>query len=384
MKSFEIDINILKKILPLYITSYLEANGWEFLTQYEDIASIWQKYDNDKCIKIIVPSDIEIADYTSRVLDVVKVLSNIERRSVDSIMTDILRSNADTIRITAYKGKPVNALPLQDASNLLKNSLDMIASVAQSIIKPRACFCSRYSREVEDFVNGLKMGHTEQGSFIVNIFSKTEPRLQNLFTPIEEEQQSLSKDDEPLGRKTIMRISQLLPIAITAANNRDKQAFWDSIKDGMSANFCEAVAEITKICGDDGANIDIAWAPVRPIMPYWHLKTNFNIRQDTADVLTEAAQQLKTLAPEMDVEVRGYVVKCEKGETDNQGIIKVNDIIGDKARAVSISLNENEYKMAVEAHRDGLMITVKGDIEKQPKKHFLNNVRDFEVLKEEQ
>ncbi len=383
MKSIEIDINILRKILPLYITSYLEATNWQVVSKYENIASIWQKYNNDRNIKIIVPTDTEIADYISRILDIIKVLSDIEQRSLNSIVTDILRANADTIRITAYKGKPINALPLQDASNLLKNSLDMIASVAQSLIKPRPCFRSRYSKEVEDFMNGLRMGHTEQGSFIVNIFSKTDPRLQNLFTPIEKKQELLSKDDEPLGRKTIMRISQLLPIAITAANNRDEQAFMDSIKDGMSANFCEAVAEIAKICGDGGANIDISWAPVRPVMPYWNLKTNFNIRQDTADVLSEAAQQLRILAPEIDVEIRGYVVKCEKGETDNQGEIKVNDILGDKERAVSIILNENDYRMAVEAHKDGLMITAKGDIEKQPKKQILNNIRYFEVIKEE-
>lgn len=383
MKSIEIDTNILRKILPLHVTSYLDAHNWESVKTYGEIASIWQKCEGDECVKIIVPSDTELADYISRILDVIKVLSKVEKRSLDYIITDILRANADTIRITAYKGKPVNSLPLQEASNLLKSSLDMIASVAQSIIKPRPYFCSRYSKEVEDFVDGLKMGHTEQGSFIVNIFSKTDPRLQNLFTPIEKEQELLDKDDEPLGRKTIMRISQLLPVAINAANNRDKKQFMDSIKDGMSANFCEAVSEITKICGEDGANIDISWAPVRPVMPYWHLKTNFNIRQDTADVLTEAAQQLRTLAPEKDVDIRGYVVKCEKNETANQGEIKVNDISNDKSRAVYLVLKNEEYKKAVLAHKDGIMISAKGDIEKQAKKQILKNIRDFETIQEE-
>ncbi len=383
MKSFEINTDILSKILPLYLTSYLDANNWKFVSKYEDIASVWQKCDDNVTIKVIAPSDTKLADYANRILDVIKVLSGIEKRPIENIITDILRANADTIRITAYKGKPINSLPLYDASNLLKSSLDMIASVAQSIINPRPYFCSRYSKEVEDFISGLKMGHTEQGSFIVNIFSKTDPRLQNLFTPLEKEQELLNKDDEPLGRKTIMRISQLLPLAINAANNRDEQMFMNSIKDGMSANFCESISEITKICGDEGANIDISWAPVRPVMPYWHLETNFSIRQDTADVLTEAAQRLRTLAPEKDSEIMGYVVKCEKNETANQGEIKVNDTLGDKSRAIYLILNDSEYKRAVEAHRDGLMITAKGDIEKQAKKQMLVNIRDFEILNED-
>lgn len=379
MRSFEIDTDILRKILPLHITSYLAANGWRCISKYSNIASIWQKYE----IKVIIPSDTNLIDYVSRVLDILHVLSDIEERPEENIMTDILRSNADTIRITAYKGKPINALPLHDASNLLKSSLDMIASVAQSIINPRPYFCSRYSKDVEDFVNGLKMGHTEQGSFIVNIFSKTEPRLQNLLTPLETEQELLSGNDEPLGRKTIMRISKLLPTAISAANNQDEQMFMNSIKDGMSANFCESISEITKICGDEGANIDISWAPVRPIMPYWHLETNFNIRQDTADVLIEAAQRLRTVAPEKDSEIQGYVVKCERNETENQGEIKVNDTSGDKPRAIYLTLSGADYKRAVEAHKDGLMVMAKGDIEKQTKKQALINIREFEIIDDE-
>ena len=103
MKSIEIDINILRKILPLYITSYLEATNWQFVSKYENIASIWQKYDNDRNIKIIVPTDTEIADYISRILDIIKVLVGSRRTAKLKVLESNLRTRSRRTSYTLHK-----------------------------------------------------------------------------------------------------------------------------------------------------------------------------------------------------------------------------------------------------------------------------------------
>jgi len=371
------DINIIKKILPLHCESYLEERGWKKTSHIEKKASIWEKiFENGFKVKTLIPLDTELRDYKSRIIDFIETLKKVENRALESIITDLLQSNADTFRITAFKDKPEVSLPLIDASTLIRKTVDMMTSVAQSLIKPQPYFQYRHPKEVDDFLSKLKMGHTERGSFIVAIHAPVQPRLKNLLSEVEE----IKEKEEPFERRVMIALSHLIPTAIEAANTRDEKAFEEAIPEGMSSNFCEALSSITEICGGDGAHLNIAWAPVRPIMSSWKLKNDFFVRPDTAGTLKEAAKVLRKNVPEKDIEIQGYVIRLDKNHDAEEGEIRIYDNLSDKSRNISIMLDKYKYSKAIEAHREGNMLNVKGDLDKDGKKQTLTNIKFFDLI----
>jgi len=310
----------------------------------------------------------------------VELLKKIEKRALESIITDLLRANADTLRITAFKDKPEISLPLVKASTLIKRSVDMIASIAQSIDSPKAYFQSRYPKNVDDFLGKLEMGHTERGSFVVAIHARVKPRIKGLFNSIEGEEM---ENDEPFERRVMTNLSRLISIAINAANKRTKEDFESATSEGMSANFCESLADITEICGNDGAHFDITWAPSRPIMKHWNLENKFFIRPDTAEVLREVGTVLRQNIPEIGVAIKGYVVRLDKNHHAKEGEVKISDILSERPRNVFINLRQDEYHKALNAHAEGCMVSINGDLEKFGRKQILTNPTSLKVIPEE-
>lgn len=374
------DVSIIQKILPLHCESYLEERLWIKKNIIPHKASIWEKLVNEEWFTVLLPLDTDLKDYVNRVIDFIEILKNVENRALESIIADLLQANTDTIRVTVFKDKPEVSLPLTNASDLIKRSIDMIASVAQSIIKTRPYYVSRYPKEVEDLLNKIKMGHTERGSFVISMHIPVPPRLRDLVTPLLADNETIEENDEPFERRVMTRISRLIPIAVDAANTRDINAFEEAVSSGLSANFCEALSDIAEICGDDGAHFGISWAATRPPMKNWHLKNTFLVRPDIAETLKEAGKLLRKNSPNNDIEINGYVVRLDSVNTEDQGEIKIIDTLSGKARNVFITLGREKYQQAIHAHKEGLMVRVCGDMETSRKKNILTNITQFIIL----
>ena len=118
------DKNLIEKILPLYCRSYFKEHGWLEIGQMESKASLWQKDLDNKSVKVLIPIDTNLHDYNSRMVELLEILQEIENRPLESIIMDLLNTNSDTLRITAFKGEPHMSLPLINASKLLKRSVN--------------------------------------------------------------------------------------------------------------------------------------------------------------------------------------------------------------------------------------------------------------------
>ena len=376
------DSAIMNRILPLHCESYLEIKGWRMIEKSSHKSSVWHKrLSNGKDEYILLPLDTELRDYINRIADAIEVLKFVENRSTESIIADLLQSNSDTFRVIAFKDRAEFSLPLIDAATLLKKSVDMIASAAQSINNPKAYFVSRHPKEVDDFLAKLRMGHTERGSFIVSMHVPVEPRMKDIFTESDVQDDSLKiESEEPFERQVIMQLSKLTALAIDAANTREMKSFTDAIPSGINANFCEALSEITEVCGDDGAHFDISWAPTRAVAKSWNIKTKFHIRPDTANALKEASKQLRKNSIESDIEICGYVVRLDSGDSSESGEIKIIDTLSEKPRHIFLQLDGDKYQNAIDAHKYGKVITVKGNIEKSGKKSTLTNITEFNII----
>jgi len=359
--------DIINKILPIHCEAYLKNKGWSETGRLSNVARLFGKADDSgRLVEVLVPIKTDVGDFKSVILKLLSMLQDFENRSLDYIANDIVLANFDVFRIIAFKG----------AKTLLDKSLTMMASAAQSIITQQPYFNQRRG-EVNEFLSKLRMGHTERGSFIVT--------LQTPIAPIIPESPALF-DAEPLiteesfGRQATVRLCSLISEANTIANEPESNTLIQSIARGMSANFFEALADITNVCGEAGTNLDMTWAAVRPIQSAWNIKNRFIVEKEKVETLREAGRTLRTRMPETDVEVTGYVITLHKDENADKGTIKLNDVVSRPMRVISAELDLKRYNQAIEAHKNMDIVAMKGDLQKGGRGCVLANISEFRVI----
>jgi hypothetical protein len=368
--------DIINKILPVNCESYLKNKGWSETGRLGNVARLFGKAnDGGKFFEVLVPTKMDVGDFKNVILKLLFALQDFENRSLDYIANDIVLAKFDVFRIIAFKDDTSASLPLEDAKTLLDKSLSMMASAAQSIITQQPFFQSR-SGEVNKFLSKLRMGHTERGSFIVT--------LQTPIAPIIPEPSLFDVEPlitkEPFGRQVTVRLCSLISEANTIANEPESDALTQSITRGMSANFFEALADMTEVCGDAGTNLDMTWAAVRPIQSVWNIKDKFIVEKEKVETLREAGRTLRTRVPETDVEVTGYVITLHRDENAEKGIIKLNDVISRPMRVISAELDLKRYNHAIKAHENRDIVVMKGDLQKGGRGCILTNISEFKVI----
>jgi len=368
--------DIINKILPINCEAYLKNKGWSETGRLGNVARLFGKAnDSGKFFEVLVPTKTDVGDFKSVMLKLLFALQDFENRSLDYIANDIVLANFDVFRIIAFKGDTTASLPLEDAKTLLDKSLTMMASAAQSIITQQPYFHS-WRSEVNKFLPKLRMGHTERGSFIVTLQTPIAPILTPQL-PLPDMEPLII--EEPFERQVTTRLCSLISDANTIANEPNPETLTQSIARGMSTNFFEALADITDVCGEGGANLDMTWAAIRPIQSAWNIKDRFVVERAKVETLREAGRTLRTRMPEMNVEITGFVITLHRDENAEKGTIKLNDIKSSPTRVISIELESEHYNRAIEAHRDGKIVVIRGDLQKNVRGQTLSNVKEFEV-----
>jgi len=369
--------DIINKILPINCEAYLKNKGWSETGKLGNVAKLFGKAnDGGKFFEVLVPTKTDVGDFKSVMLKLLFTLQDFENRNLDYIANDIVLSKFDVLRVIAFKGDTSTNLPLEAAKMLLDRIFAMMASAAQSVITQQPYFSQRRV-EVNEFLSKLRMGHTERGSFIVT--------LQTPIAPIILEPSLLFDaepliTEEPFGRQVTVRLCSLISEANTIANEPESNTLTQSIARGMSANFFEALADITEVCGDAGTNLDMTWAAVRPIQSAWNIKDKFIVEKEKVEILREAGRTLRTRMPETDVEVIGYVRTLDKDKNADKGTIKLNDVVSRPMRVISAELDLKHYNQAIEAHKNRDIVVIKGDLQKGGRGSVITNISEFKVI----
>ena len=369
------DIEIIDRITPFHFKSYLREHGWRITEEIMDKAIILEK---DGMVAL-VPLRVELKDYTSRIYDLIQNLLDVENRPLEAIITDLLNTDTDILRITAFKGDAQASLPLEDAAKLIQRSLDLVSAVAQSIVNPRPVFQSRRHKLVDDFLAQLRMGHTEKGSFTVTLQAPVSPRFDIKIPSLFEEEPTV--EEEPFARQVMLKLCNVVSMTGEIANKGEIPP--ESIQKGISANFCEALSDIVEVCGIGGAYLGMSWASVRPVHEKLRVRDSFSIKRATATELKSIGTALRQKAPETNVEIQGLVVLLESEGNDwqqNGGTIEVQDMMTDCPRIVSIKVNPENYAKALKAHTALREIHLNGNLEKSGKSKMLSNASDITII----
>ena len=103
-------------------------------------------------------------------------------------------------------------------------------------------------------------------------------------------------------------------------------------------------------------------------------------RADAA-LLREAARSLRERAPRPDVRLHGFARLLQRGEAEDDGRIGLaTDIDGQRQSVVAV-LERADCERAVQAHKDGALVVLAGDLERTGQRWRLLNPRVESVIR---
>ena len=273
----------LSLISPAMMRSYLEARGWVYRGVWRSNTSVWAKEYNGQSQEILVPLHDSFSDYVIRVSEEVILLSEIEQRSQLDVYYDLLGAGADVIKLRSLADGGQLMLSICDSADLLAYTRDLLASAARAAEHPgKAVHRGRPSGTVAEY---LRLVHPLPGygaGYELTLHSPMPDMKDSSYLPF--------------ARRATLSLNDGLREAALAAeralDGAEISSFAESVSQGVSANFCEALAALSRQA--QGISVSVAWAAVRLSETPG---VEFAFAESSAGVLEAGAKWLRRNSP---------------------------------------------------------------------------------------
>jgi hypothetical protein len=374
MRAIITDEEALRAVSVLSIHAYLRAEGW---MKGDDLGNRGVVYTGPSEAEVFAPGSDRLGDYSAAVSSVIETIARIEERDETSVYRDLIASDRDVIRFRAPDAEDDGSISLLAGVDLVQQSRDALLAAACSAGGPQRYYRSGSNTKATEYLRSVKLGQTEHGSFVVNLFSPVPPQLADASQP--ELWPELAEDPFPrqVTRTLAGSIEALVGALGAVARGGDIEAFEGVVHKGVSSNLCQAIAGLIK----DGSGLDfsLSWARTRPV-PQPRYRRQFS--EADSEILSEAAKVLKERQSFNNEVLRGYVTGLKRDVQPTDGSIRLKADVEGKYRSVSIELPEDEYQKAIDAHNSKQLFQVEGDLAFEGQRYYLRNPRNVQVMEE--
>ncbi|HYO53400.1 hypothetical protein [Archangium sp.] len=364
--------------MPTKIEEYLQRSGWTQVKRQEDLAALWVRTDDasGRELKVIVPLDLELGDYASRVADVLRVLEALEKRSAQEVFRAMkgVGEQSDEFEIAIERDDIVGGLiPLSVGAKAFRGARDIFVAAAAAEHEPQAVHPSTLSAMAQEAMRHTFLSQTREGSYVINIVSKVpsqpQPPLPNL---------GLEDDKwEPVQRKVFKRVAIALEAVRQAATEDTTDAFASRITVGVSWNLCQAVTRFAGGRHFRRVSFTPKWASDVPRPTDIPERIIFYPKMITA--VRAGAQVLREIRPIPDFNLVGKVVELKsRSDQEHEGTAVVEGFIdATSLRRVSMELRGEEHTRAVQAYETKEEVLCVGTLYSGVQTHRLITVKVF-------
>ncbi|MGW0704719.1 hypothetical protein ACWD4G_01870 [Streptomyces sp. NPDC002643] len=168
------------------------------------------------------------------------------------------------------------------------------------------------------------------------------------------------------GRPLAVRLHQALYAAREAVDYQratgGMDAFDGAVEAGVSHELTEALIALVR--GTEGARIAVDWAPAAGV-PEGGAAPADPVEFSPGDlpVLREAGDRYLREEPSTPVRITGAVVRMRRSAARGEGTVRLRVIAGAEVPNVRMTLDEESYRIAGQAHLVGLPVRVHGRLE---------------------
>lgn len=375
------DAEALRAVRPLDLAGYLRAKGWQRTSEFDGRAALWMLGNEET----LAPFTSSLADYHRRVGEAISVLAQVEERSEADIWRDISCAGCDVVRVRAGgEDRAQGTISIEDGVSLFERSRDMLTAAACAAHAPRAVYAARRPSPAVSYMERVRLGQTEVGSFVVNLLSPVPPELQPTLAA---EPDGRDYDDTPFERRVTTTLMQSLRVLTQAATKAvaggSFAPFDDAVGLGVSANLCDAVVALHQVAHAPELEVSVTWAAVRPPASK-SVESLVRIGGDVVEPLREASRVFRNKQPQKEAELTGYVVKLAREEGEVLGRVTVwGRLAGSgEVRRTAVELPARLYEQALDAHKEGVPVRMVGELRREGRGTLLCGVREL-VLAED-
>lgn len=336
------------------VASYLNSSGWRREEEVLRGATIWTLGDKEE---VLVPVEPGYRDQASRLRAVVRTLAEVEHRSELEIVQDIVDPMVDKQYYRTQPPTPSGTIPLPTAIKALEGIRDLMGAAARSLLEgPRVVFRDRRPQRITDFLNLVRLGTTQPGSYILtarvplNFPRQAAVGLQETST-IRESQTRDS--DLPSGREIVKQMLQAVAAARDAASQvaqgGHRQAFVTTVESGVSAELCEALARLGGSHNDQPFEVRFSWARGAEDNPP---ESTVRFDASAARIVAQGAKDLRSLAATGEAVITGRIERLYPVDRRImvRGQVEWPDRRMEEQQAVWVRLSASLYREVAEQH----------------------------------
>ena len=344
---------------------------FEHSGDYGQYGAIFARQEGGETHEVILPTSPQAGDFGRRMEELVNDVAEAEDRSANDVLTDLTLAPFDVIKVRSPDADDFGSVPLSAGLDLHEEARNLVLAAANAAAspQPRRTWRGRRPEEVSSYLNNLRLGQSQRGSFVLTILSPWD------FTP--ENGPALDLGEPTFGR----RVTRTLASALRATKSAIRLGvaagvapFVDVYKEGVSSNLCLALARLAR--EGNGVDVSVEWSPVRPESDL----VKFQLRRDDASILTEAANELAREWDEPDVSLEGLVAAITEPPEQFDGSAVVETMIAGAIRKVRVQFDKAQRDTIYDAAKEKRWIRLVGDLRRDRQRLLLLNPRDLALI----
>jgi hypothetical protein len=177
MKATIEDRDALAAISPAALSAYVRAEGWSSFEKFGDHSDVFVR---EKHPELILPGIDTLGDYPDVVSNIIRLLARSENRDELQVYKDIVVADRDVVRVRAPEADDDGSVRIEAGLGIISQAHDMLLSAACAAKEPRPTYRAGKIKEASSYMDRVRLGQTEQGSFIVALLAPVPPALELL------------------------------------------------------------------------------------------------------------------------------------------------------------------------------------------------------------
>lgn len=359
-------------LLPADVTEWLRLHGWVHSGSLGDIAQRWQRADSG----VIVPMLTSSPDFDLRWSEMLNRLARSFDTDSAGVLLAIAKAGSDIAEFRA-SGQLDDSLPLGDAATFIDSVRRAMQASANSALQPRSYYGHSLPDAAREHARNVRMGQTRRGSYIVPVISRLpipkpdDPDDAVLFE---------NANYQPFARSAMLTLAHGLKALRDLTHGPTapaKSRITEAVGAGVSSELCDAV--VTTLETESIADLDVSftWAER---LPASREPETLRLEGAAIPLLRMVGSFLKGEPVVGRQTVVGYVKRLDRGEDDKVGRITLRVLDNDKARNVSMELNDVDYHVAGVANTERRMVSATGILHREPGRALrVSEVSDFHL-----
>lgn len=362
-------------IVPDDVTEWLKGLGWTRAGSLGDIAQSWRRGER----QVLIPTLTSSPDFSLRWSEMLASLARALGTDPEGVLLAVAKAGSDIAEFRA-SGQIDDTLPLGDASTLIESVRRAIQASANSALQPRSYFGHSVPDAARLHASGVRMAQTRHGSYIIPVISRLP-----LLKPDDIEDAVLFEDIEyqPFARRAMLRLAEGLSALRDLTHGATVPAassITEAVGVGVSSELCEAVANTLDTSSIADLQVAFAWADR---LPARQAPTNVTLAGEASGAIRHVGEVLKGSPVVGRQTIIGYVKRLDRGEEDEVGRVTLRALDNDKARNISLELNDTDYHVAGVANTDRRIVSATGVLRREPGRALrFSEVSDFRLVEQ--